>query len=66
MREMEYALGAKSYSHRLIPVVVGDRSRIPEHEIPWIIRRLPWLRLNDAGGGDAEVERIASAIRSHA
>ena len=66
MREIEYALGAKSYSHRLIPVVVGDRSRIAEHEIPWIVRRLPWLRLNDAGGGDAEVEQIASAIRSHA
>ena len=66
MREIEYALGAKSYSHRLIPVVVGDRSQIPEHEIPWIVRRLPWLHLNDAGDGDAEVEQIASAIRSHA
>ena len=65
-REIEYAIGSKSYSHRLIPVVVGDRSRIPENEIPWIVRRLPWLRLNDSGGGDAEVERIASAIRSHA
>ncbi|MCY3598036.1 MAG: nucleoside hydrolase, partial [Rhodospirillales bacterium] len=50
MREIEYALGAKSYSHRLIPVVVGDRSRIPEHEIPWIVRRLPWLRLNTIFG----------------
>ena len=66
MREMEYALGSKRYSHRLIPVVVGDRSQIPEHEIPWIVRRLPWLHLNHAGGGDAEVERIASAIRNHA
>ncbi len=66
MREIEYALGAKNYSHRLIPVVVGDRSRIPEHEIPWIVRHLPWLRLNDAGGGDAEVERIATAIRGRA
>ena len=66
MRDIGYALGAKNYSHRLIPVAVGDRSQIPEREIPWIVRRLPWLRLNDAGGGDAEVDRIASAIRGHA
>lgn len=65
-RDIEYALGAKSYSHRLIPVVVGDPSQIPEHEIPWIVRRLPRLHLNDAGGGGVEVEQIASAIRSHA
>ena len=63
-RDMEFALGAKSYRNRLIPVVVGDRSRLPEQEIPWIVRKLPWLKLNDAGGGDAEVERIARAIRT--
>ncbi|MCY4462708.1 MAG: toll/interleukin-1 receptor domain-containing protein [Albidovulum sp.] len=65
MREMEFALGSKRYSHRLIPVFFGDRSQIPEHEIPWIVRRLPWFYLDETGGGDAEVERIASAIRSH-
>ena len=40
-REIEYALGAKSYSKRLIPVAVGDRERLPRHKIPWILRRLP-------------------------
>ena len=67
MREMEYALGAKSYSHRLIPVVVGDRSHeFPNTKSHGSFVAFPWLRLNDAGGGDAEVERIASAIRSPA
>jgi len=65
-REIEFALGAKSYSNRLIPVMVGDKTRIPEREIPWIVRRLPHFQLNDSGGGDSEVERIASAIRRHA
>ena len=65
-RDMGFALGAKSYRNRLIPVVIGDRSRLPEHEIPWIVRRLPWLKLNEAGGGDAEVERIAQAIHAPA
>ena len=31
-REIEYALGAKRYSNRLIPVAVGDRARLPTHE----------------------------------
>ena len=64
-REMEYALGAKRYSNRLIPVAVGDRDRIPAHDIPWIVRQLPWVELEDPGQGPAAVERIADAIRSH-
>ena len=62
-REMEFALVTRSYRNRLIPVAIGDRSRLPEHEVPWIVRSLPWLRLNEDGGGDDEVERIAQAIR---
>ena len=65
-REMEYALGAKRYSNRLIPVAVGDRDRLPSHEIPWIVRQLPWVELPGPESGDADVELIADAIRSHA
>ena len=64
-REIEYALGAKNYSNRLIPVVVGDPERIPAKEIPWIVRRMPWVGLEDRGSGDPEVQPIADAIRSH-
>ena len=63
---MEYALGAKRYSSRLIPVAVDDRERLPAHEIPWIVRQLPWVELPGPEGGDADVEPIADAIRSHA
>lgn len=62
-REMEFALVTRSYRNRLIPVAIGDRSGLPEHEVPWIVRRLPWFELNEDGGGNAEVERIAQAIR---
>ena len=65
-REIEYALGAKRYSNRLIPVAVGDRERLPTHEIPWIVRRLPWVELRDRESGDLDVKSIADAIRSHA
>ena len=40
-REMEYALGKKRSSNRLIPAVIGDRARLTTDDIPWIVRRLP-------------------------
>ena len=64
-REMEYALGTKRYSNRLIPVSIGDRGRIAAHDVPWIVRRLPWVELEDRGRSPAGIERIADAIRSH-
>ena len=64
-REMEYALGAKRYSNRLIPVAIGNRDCIPTNDIPWIVRQLPWVELEDWGQSTAGVERIADAIRSH-
>lgn len=66
LREIEYALGAKSYSNRLIPVVVGDRDRLPNGGIPWIVRRMPWIELREGQGGLPEVKPIADAIRSAA
>ena len=54
------------YSNRLIPVVIGDRTRLPTSEIPWIVRRLPGLHLDDRGGGEAQFDLIASAVRGHA
>ena len=62
-REMEYALGAKNYSNRLIPVVVGSRSRLPTREIPWIVRRMPWFELDDSETDNPQVGPIAEAIR---
>ena len=65
-REIEYALGAKRYSNRLIPVAVGDRERLPAHKVPWIVRKLPWVELQDRESGDPNVDSIADAIRGHA
>ena len=62
-RDMGYALGEKRFSNRLIPVAVGDRTRLPAHDIPWIVRRLPWVELDDPGEEDAQINRIANAIR---
>lgn len=45
-REMLYALGAKSYRNRLIPVVLGDIDSLPAERIPWMVRRLPRVELD--------------------
>ena len=62
-REMAYALGEKRFSNRLIPVIVGDRAGLSTQDIPWIIRRLPWVELNDPVNEDTQIDRIANAIR---
>jgi TIR domain len=46
---IEFALGSTNYEHRLIPVVVR-----PTEDIPWILRKLPLVRL---GKSRAEVAR---------
>lgn len=65
-RNIEYALGAKNYSNRLIPVVVGNLDRFPAAGLPWIVRRMPWFELDDSEAGPPKVEPIAEAILSHA
>lgn len=62
-REMVYALGEKRFSNRLIPVFVGDRARLSTQDIPWIVRRLPSVELNDPGNEDTQIDRIADAIQ---
>ena len=45
--EIEFALGAKEYSGRLVPVFVGPRDKIPEDRLPWILRRLRGIELTN-------------------
>ena len=65
-RNIEYALGARNYSNRLIPVVVGGLEHFPAAEIPWIVRRMPWFELDDTEAEPPKVQPIAEAILSHA
>jgi hypothetical protein len=52
--EIEFALGAKEYRGRLVPVFVGPRDKIPEDRLPWILRRLKGIELT----GQAEEESL--------
>ena len=65
-RSMDYALGAKNYSNRLIPVIAGDRASLPDSDFPWILRRMPWFELTDSETEALKVSPIAEAIRKNA
>jgi len=54
--EIEYALSSPRYRNRLLPVVVR-----PTRGIPWILRRLPIIRLYDQPGAGAD--RIVEGVR---
>ena len=59
--EVGYALGEPGYARRLIPVVVGDPNELPMENVPWILRRLHVIRL-DESPKEEEIKRIAQAL----
>ena len=65
-REIGYALGARNYSNRLVPVAVGDAVRDAAKSAPWILRRMRWARLDDHGRGVPVAASIAEALRDPA
>ena len=66
MRNIDYALGAKNYSNRLIPVVVGDPAQVRADLVPWIVRKMRWIDLDEDKRIEAQVQPIVDAIREHA
>ena len=66
MRNIEYALGAKNYSNRLIPVVVGDPAQVRADLVPWIVRQMRRIDLDEHKRIEPQVQPIVDAIREHA
>ena len=65
-REIEFALVSENFRRRLIPVLVGDERYLPAETIPWILRRLPMVRLASASEVEAKVNDIARALLAEA
>ena len=63
-REIEFALGAKEYSGRLLPVFVGPRERIPQDRLPWILRRLEGIELTDQAE-EKGLQQIVQALSAN-
>jgi TIR domain len=66
LREIQYALGEETYSHRLIPVIVGSPEKLPKKDIPWILqsRSFQTITLPEHGGSDREIKRIAEVLKA--
>jgi hypothetical protein len=63
-REIEYALGDETYSHRLVPVIVGPPEKLPKKDIPWILHSLKIVNLPERGNPDKEIKEIANALKA--
>ena len=61
-REIEYALGEQSYSNRLIPVLVGDSGELPREDVPWILRRLHMIDMDEYAEEEEGINQIARAL----
>lgn len=65
-REIEYALGDKSYNRRVIPVLVGSEQSVPAESIPWILRRLQMIRLSKPEQTEEGISQITEALKQAA
>lgn len=63
-REIDYALGKKTFKDRLIPVFVGSPEMLSEENIPWILRRLKIIKLSGSLQAEGELDQIAQALQA--
>ena len=64
-REIDYALSRKTFSGRLIPVLVGAEEEILEDKVPWILRHLNLIKLPVSGKEEDEgIRKIAEALQA--
>ncbi|HEX8923046.1 MAG TPA: toll/interleukin-1 receptor domain-containing protein [Pyrinomonadaceae bacterium] len=61
-REIDYALGKKSFSKRLIPVLVDSPDKYAENNIPWILRHLNMITLPEQGQEEG-IQQITQALK---
>lgn len=65
--DIEFALGEQQYSHRLIPITVGNEIDMNNDEVPWILRKFPSLHLanfEDTEAVAGEINELLSAATS--
>jgi hypothetical protein len=62
--EIDYALGDQTFSHRLIPVIVGPPENLPQKDIPWILQSLKMVNLPERGNPEKKIKEIADALKT--
>lgn len=64
LRDIEYALGRKTFNKRLIPVLVGSEENMPLQKFPWILRHLNVIKLPAYGKQEEGIARITQALQA--
>jgi hypothetical protein len=64
LRDIEYALGRKTFNRRLIPVLVGSEENMPSHKLPWILKHLNVIKLPANANQEEGIERITQALQA--
>ncbi len=54
--DLSFALGQKQYANRLIPVFLGGADPL-SNQFPWVLRRLPLVRVSNESGGEERASR---------
>ena len=60
--DIQYALGEQNYRNRLIPVLIGDPENLPKENVPWILRRLQMIDMNEYVEEEEGINQIAQAL----
>ncbi len=63
---ISYALGDKSFSHRLVPVMVGDLESVAADRIPWILKKLKPVSLGNDRPTRAAFDEVVQALKDAA
>jgi hypothetical protein len=63
---ISYALGDKSFNHRVIPVLVRDVEKSASNRIPWILKKLRPVSLGNNQTTDAGFNEIVQALKDAA
>lgn len=60
--EIEFALGNKDYSWRLVPVIVGHPSEDKLRSLPWIMKRLKTIQMDSPDQVDITARKVSESL----
>ncbi|MBN2091164.1 toll/interleukin-1 receptor domain-containing protein [candidate division KSB1 bacterium] len=60
--DIEFALGHKRYNKRLLPVIVGQKKDILDENVPWILKKIRHVNLDQSDFDEEDLNEIVDAL----
>ena len=64
--DVGYALGKRIFKGRLVPVIAAPPDRVPEENIPWVLKGMRLVELSDPERDPDGLKKIAEILRDAA